>query len=88
MQATDKRNPWELYAGVEGWESASDELDSALEGGIRAAHLARADGASRSEAEAVVRGAVMPAMARHDAFGARDSEGMRYLERRIRKAFD
>jgi len=87
MPDKEKRNPWQLYSSCPGWEAASDELDAALNDAIRAAHLARADGKTRSEAEKLINDAVMPVMKKHREFGAMDSDGFHYLEAKIERAF-
>ncbi len=87
MSDTMAPNFWDLYQSMPGWETASAALDAALKLAIRAGHLARANGATRQQAESQVEKAMEPVMAHFAEFGALDTEPCRYLERQIEKAF-
>jgi len=73
-------NPWQLFESVEGWKTASAELEAALKTAVRNAHLARADGWSVAVATRRYFDEMEPMLRKYREFGANDSEGLHRLE--------
>jgi hypothetical protein len=76
-------NPWELYESVPGWEAATAALNAALTDAVRGYHLARAEGVRSDVARTAASAKVWQVMLGHRDYGATDSEGIRYLDRKL-----